>query len=68
MLDYSDSTVKFISEPMVPGEKVEVIKGPLSGLSGEYIEENGKTHVSVRINILGCAIVDIPQCFLKKKV
>ena len=66
MLDYSESAVQFITEPMIPGEKVEVIKGPLRGLSGEFVESNGKAHVSVRVNMLGCAIVDIPQAYLKK--
>lgn len=67
MLDYSDTAVTFTTELLAPGVKVEVIKGPLSGLSGEFIENNGKTHVSVKIDNLGYATVDIPVGFLKKK-
>ncbi|MBU3807373.1 MAG: UpxY family transcription antiterminator [Candidatus Phocaeicola faecipullorum] len=66
MLDYSEETVRFISEPLKPGEKVEVVKGPLAGLKGELIDTDGKCQMSVRLNMLGCAMVDIPAGYLKK--
>lgn len=66
MLDYSEDTVRFTSEPLKPGEKVEVVKGPLTGLKGELLNIDGKCQVSVRLNMLGCAIVDMPAGYLKK--
>ena len=66
MLDYSESTVSFTTETLKPGEKVEVIKGPLNGLKGELMETNGKCQVSVRLNMLGCAIVEMPIGYVKK--
>ena len=66
MLDYSENTVRFCSEPLKPGEKVEVIKGPLKGLKGELIDIDGKSQVSVRLKMLGCAMVEMPVGFLKK--
>lgn len=66
MLDYSDEAVQFTNEPLKPGEKVEVIKGPLCGLKGELIEIDGKSQVSVRLNMLGCAMVEMPIGYLKK--
>lgn len=66
MLDYSENSIKFITEPLEPGEIVEVIKGPLAGLQGEFIEEEGKSNVYVRIDMLGCAIVEIPISYLRK--
>lgn len=66
MLDYSEEAVKFTNEPLKPGEKVEVIKGPLCGLEGELIEIDGKSQVSVRLNMLGCAMVEMPYRHLKK--
>ena len=66
MLDYSEDTVRFTGEPLKPGEKVEVIKGPLSGLKGELIDIDGKSQVSVRLNMLGCAMVEMPIGYLKK--
>ena len=66
MLDYSDEAVQFTNEQLKPGEKVEVIKGPLCGLKGELIEIDGKSQVSVRLNMLGCAMVEMPVGYLKR--
>lgn len=66
MLDNSEERVEFTYENLRPGEKVEVIKGPLSGLQGEFTEFDGKSQVSIRVSTLGCAIVCIPANYLKK--
>ena len=60
MLDYSDETISMSTSPLAPGEKIRVIKGPLSGLEGELVNVNGKSKVAVRLAMLGCACVDIP--------
>ena len=46
--------------PLARGEKVRVIKGPLSGLVGELVTVGGKSKIAVRLNMLGCACVDMP--------
>lgn len=66
MLDYSEEAVEMCAAPLEPGEKVKVIKGPLTGLEGEFREMNGKTKVMVRLNLLGCAEVDMPAGFVEK--
>ena len=66
MLDYSENTVHFTTEQLEPGEKVEVIKGPLCGLNGELVDIDGKSQVSVRLNMLGYALVEMPVGYLKK--
>lgn len=53
MLDYSEEAVEMCSERIQPGEQVKVIKGPLTGLTGELITMGGKSKVAVRIHILG---------------
>lgn len=68
MLDYSEEAVRFISEPLLVGEQVQVIKGPLRGLKGELIEMDGKSQVVVRIEQLGCASVELPVGFVEKKM
>ena len=60
MLDYSDETVCMNDTPLARGEKVRVIKGPLSGLVGELVTVGGKSKIAVRLNMLGCACVDMP--------
>lgn len=67
MLDYSPEAVGMCSAPLAPGDAVKVIKGPLAGLEGELITVNGKSKVAVRLDMLGCAHVDVPIGFVEKK-
>lgn len=67
MLDYSPEAVEMCSTPLAPGDAVKVIKGPLAGLEGELITVNGKSKVAVRLDMLGCAHVDVPIGFVEKK-
>ena len=67
MLDYSPEAVEMCSAPLAPGDAVKVIKGPLAGLEGELITVNGKSKVAVRLDMLGCAHVDVPIRFVEKK-
>ena len=60
MLDYSDEAVCMNDSPLARGERVRVIKGPLSGLVGELVTVGSKSKIAVRLNMLGCACVDMP--------
>ena len=60
MLDYSTESVSMNSSPLARGEQVRVIKGPLTGLVGELVNVDGKSKIAVRLNMLGCACVDMP--------
>lgn len=60
MLDYSEEAVSMNSSPLAHGETVRVIKGPLTGLVGELVMIDGKSKIAVRLNMLGCACVDMP--------
>lgn len=66
MLDYSDVAVELCSSPLAPGELVKVIKGPLAGLVGELITLEGKSKVAIRLDMLGCAQVDMPVGFVER--
>lgn len=66
MLDYSDKTVQMNDPMLAPGEKIRVIKGPLSGLEGELVIVEGKAKVIVRIDLLGCASVEIPKGYIER--
>lgn len=60
MVDYSTETIEMFTSPLEPGQMIKVIKGPLSGMEGELIEIDGKSKVVVRLDLLGCAGVDMP--------
>ena len=66
MLDYSEQAVEMCSEHLQPGEQVKVIKGPLTGLTGELMTVDGKSKVAVRINMLGAALVEVPVGFVER--
>lgn len=66
MLDYSDSAISLNDPSLIPGEKVRVIKGPLSGLQGELVTVDGKTKVAVRIAALGFACVEMPIGYIER--
>lgn len=66
MVDCSDSAVSFNNGDLQPGEKVRVVKGPLSGLEGELITMEGKSKIAIRIHQLGCAEVEISISFVEK--
>ena len=66
MLDYSDSAISLNDPSLIPGEKVRVIKGPLSGLKGELVTVDGKTKVAVRIAALGFACVEMPIGYIER--
>ena len=65
MLDYSAESVSMNSSPLARGEQVRVIKGPLSGLVGELVSVDGKSKIAVRLNMLGCACVDMPAGYVE---
>lgn len=66
LLDYSDEAVEMCAAPLAPGELIRVVKGPLKGLEGELVEVDGKAKVVVRLDLLGCAGVDMPVGFVEK--
>ena len=65
MVDYSEETIEMFTSPLEPGQQVKVIKGPLSGMEGELMEIEGKSKVVVRLDLLGCAGVDMPAGYVE---
>ena len=53
------------SAPLARGEKVRVIKGPLTGLVGDLVTVAGKSKIAVRLNMLGCACADMPVGYVE---
>ncbi len=57
MVDYSETPVNFDACDLQPGEKVQVVRGPLKGLTGELVTVDGSSSIVIRIDRLGCAAV-----------
>jgi transcription antitermination factor NusG len=65
MLDHADDDVTFRVEALNPGDKIRVIKGPLTGLEGELVTIDGQSSIAVRIDALGCALVRIDPAYVE---
>ena len=62
MLRQSDFEVTVLHENFKPGQRVEIVEGPLIGLQGELVECRGKNHFIIRgEHITGGFSVDIPS-------
>ncbi len=57
MLGQSDLELEVTEEQFSPGQKVEIIAGPLLGIIGELIEFKGKNKVALRIPPLGYTVL-----------
>lgn len=64
LVDFSEEAIEMVNEKIEVGDRVTVIKGPLTGLKGELVHVNGASKVLVRVEVLGCAMVDIPSSFV----
>ena len=57
MLGQSDIEVEITHDQLKPGQIVEIIAGPLCGMTGELIEFHGKHKVALRIQPLGYTVL-----------
>ena len=68
MVDQSDTPVTFNTSDLQPGEKVRVIKGALKGLKGEMVTINGKSNIAIRIDMLGCATIEMAAGMVERVI
>ena len=61
MLKQSDFEVTVLNENFIPGQRVEIIKGPLTGIQGELIKCHGRKRFIIRIeHIKNILSVEVP--------
>lgn len=65
--DYSDNSIEILTDPIMPGDMVHVVSGPLAGMDFECVRLSGKEHIVVRLGILGAATVEIDPANVIKK-
>lgn len=66
MLDNAGSSIAFNASDLQEGEQVRVTQGPLTGLTGELVTVDGKSSIAIRINQLGCAVVEVMAGWVEK--
>ena len=67
LLDFSTDGVEVLNKDLKRGDRVRVIKGPLSGLEGELVRLKGHKRVVIRLDgVASIATSYIPSSFLEK--
>jgi len=66
LMDLSPESIRQCSETYAPGDKVRIIKGNLTGVEGEMVRVDGKTHVLLRIPQVLVVSVKVPKSYLEK--
>ena len=61
ILGNSDTPVTIEERPLRKGDHVKVVRGSLMGLEGEIIDTEPSTELVVRLDILGCARLNIDR-------
>ena len=58
--------IAFTEEPLKEGDRVRIIDGALTGLEGIIAHGKGKRYFAVKVDLLGCAIMEIEDCMIEK--
>ena len=67
LLDFSPESIELVNKNLKHGDRVRVIKGPLTGLEGELLRIKGHKRVIVRLEgVVSIATSYIPGSFLEK--
>ena len=59
MLRQSDSPVEMMEHHLQVGDKVQIVRGTLQGLEGEFFKNGDKSMVAIHIEALGYACVSV---------
>ena len=64
ILDLSPDAECLTQVPLVKGDRVRVVKGPLSGVEGDIVETPQGLYLTVSVLSLLCARVEIPKSYV----
>lgn len=58
--------VAFTEEPLKEGDRVRIIGGVLTGLEGIIAHDKGKNYFAIKVDLLGCAIMEIEDNMIER--
>lgn len=62
----NEQHIAFTEERMKEGDRVRIITGALTGLEGIIAHGKGKHYFAIKIDLLGCAIMEIEDTMIEK--
>ena len=68
MVSHGGGEVRIALEPLAPGDLVEILSGPLKGFKCELVTLSTKRFATVRLGMLGSAVIDVSLDNVKKAV
>lgn len=66
MTDLSGEQIQVVAETIPTGTPVTIVKGSMQGIQGELVKYNKHYCIVVRLNELGCALVNIPISYIRR--
>ena len=66
MIANAEEQIEFTGENLAVGDRVEVIKGKLKGLTGELIERQGEYKFLIRLDKFGCVMASVSISSLRQ--
>lgn len=66
MVSHGAGEVRIASDPLAPGDTVEILTGPLKGFKCELVTLATKKLATVRLGMLGSAVVEVTLDNVKK--
>ena len=62
----ADSELEFTTEFFTKGDRVKILRGPLANLEAEFVKAGSKSKIILRLDDLGCAVMEIPLTWVEK--
>ena len=62
----ANNDVDFTETPLREGDRVRIVDGALAGLQGVVVNNKGKHFFALKVDMLGCAIMEIEEELIEK--
>lgn len=62
----NEQQIAFTQEPLKEGDHVRITAGTLTGLEGIIVYSKNKRYFAIKVDLLGCAIMEIEDSMIKK--
>ena len=64
----ANKDIHFTETPLREGDRVRIVEGALTGLQGVVVSTKGKHFFALKVDMLGCAIMEIEEGQIEKIV
>lgn len=62
----NEQQIAFTEAPLKEGDHVRIIEGTLTGLEGIIVHNKNKRYFAIKVDLLGCAIMEIEDTMIQK--